>query len=135
MMSQSVVDLPRELLQNRPEERTVWEEAGYTLIHCTYVAKAIYVNGGWINIWPSTWLEPDASGDRLLLLHALEIPLAPARHYFKAAGQVKRFTLVFPQLPESWDYFTLKEQTDTGLGFVVSNIRRNSWGVYHVTLQ
>lgn len=134
-MSQSVVDIPQELLQEMPDELTVLEEAGYTLLHCTYVAKSLYVNGGWVNIWPNTWLEQDTTGDRLTLLHALGIPLAPARYYFKAACQVKRFTLVFPQLPESWDYFTLKEQTDTGLGFVVSDIRRNGWGVYHVTLQ
>ena len=133
-MSLLKIPVPAELLQDIPHELSYAEEAGYTLIHCSYVSKQMYVNGGWINIWPTTWLFNEDETESIILLHALEVPLAPERYYFQKPGQLKRFTLVFPQLPKSWQLFSLKEQTATGDGFMVNRIERNNTGVYHIKL-
>lgn len=133
-MGTNDIKIPERLLGDLPDELTNAEEAAHTLVHCTYVSKEIYVRGGWVNIWPTTYLEYESSGERLPMMHALVVPLAPAKHYFQSPGQVKRFTLVFPQVPKTWSSFMLKEYTATELGFVVHAITRNSLGVYHVRL-
>jgi hypothetical protein len=126
--------ISQELLKEISLNEFCPEESGVTIVHCRYVATDKYVNGGWINIWPSTYLQCSASGDTLDLMHAIEIPLAPERHYFRKAGQVKRFTLVFPKVPEHWECFDFREQAGFSSGFIVEGIQRSSSGVYHIHL-
>lgn len=116
----------RKLLQN-------YQEEGMTVVHCSYVSKKKYVNGGWVNIYKTTYLlGPDRA--ELGLVHAENIPLAPGRHMFSKAGELKRFSLYFPLVPKSWDRFDLVERTRTSDGFLVSDIRRNDSGIYEVNL-
>ena len=114
-------------------------EEACTIVHCTYVAKIKYVNGGWVNIHAKTVLHI-AEGfmkkpEQLELLHAFNIPIAPAKHYFSQAGDVIRFTLYFPPLPSDWTSFTLVEDTGYFNGFTACGIPRNSTGVYNVFLK
>lgn len=120
------IDAP-ELLQNV-------EEQGMTIIHCRYTSKTIYVNGGWVNIFKTCYLV-NPLGGKLQLLHSENIPVAPDRHFFQRKGQMKRFTLYFPSIPESWEVFDFMEDTGNGkTGFTVHGLKRNKIGVYEVTL-
>jgi len=115
------------LVQNVDEDRQ-------TIIHCRYVSKSKYINGGWVNIWPSTYLTDADSQEEIEMLFAFQIPLSPNRYYFERAGQVKRFTLLFPGLPKNWKRFHFREHTPTGDGFTVKDILRNNSGVYQIEL-
>ncbi|MEY4702705.1 MAG: hypothetical protein RIR96_602 [Bacteroidota bacterium] len=105
---------------------------GYTIVHCHYVSKHKYINGGWVNIFPTTYLFHE--GIFLQLEHAENIPVSPAKHYFTQPGIRKSFTLYFPLLPETWDSFDLIEKTNTEKGFVHHNIIRNNSGVYNIEI-
>ncbi len=109
-----------------------FQEEAQTLIHCSYVSKKKYINGGWVNIYPTTYLVHNK--EILQMLHAESIPVAPSRHFFKKAGELKRFTLVFPSIPKDWDSFDLIERCSDYDGFMLSNIKRNDSGVYEARL-
>jgi len=136
---------PKRSMNVHIDDDTLWrikKEANpeaCTVVHCTYVAKLKYVNGGWVNINAKTVLHI-AEGfmkkpEQLKLLHAFNIPIAPAKHYFSQAGDVIRFTLYFPPLPSDWTSFTLLEDTEYFDGFAACGIPRNNTGVYEVFLR
>lgn len=107
-------------------------EEGQTIVHCSYVSKTKYINGGWVNIHPTTFLVRNE--ETLPLLHAENIPMAPSMHMFKRSGELKHFTLIFPAIPKEWEEFSLIEECSSGGGFVVKNLLRNDSGVYQVSL-
>lgn len=109
-------------------------ESARTILHCKYVSKKEYVNGGWVNIHPTTYLWNRDTDDKLPLEFALYIPVAPRCHFFKKSGEIKNFSLVFPKVPPSWRHFTLVEHTPKECGFVVYDIERNNSGVYKVDI-
>ena len=108
-------------------------EEGQTIVHCRYVSKTIYINGGWVNIHPTTFLVRE--DETLPLLHAENIPMAPGMHMFKRPGEIKHFTLIFPAIPKEWAAFSFIEECSSGGGFVVKNMTRNDSGVYNIFLQ
>jgi len=108
-------------------------EEGQTIVHCRYVSKTKYINGGWVNIHPTTFLVRE--DETLPLLHAENIPMAPGMHMFKRPGEIKHFTLIFPAIPKEWKAFSFIEECSSSAGFVVRNITRNDSGVYNIFLQ
>jgi hypothetical protein len=108
-------------------------EEGQTIVHCRYVSKTKYINGGWVNIHPTTFLVRE--DETLPLLHAENIPMAPGMHMFKRPGEIKHFTLIFPAIPKEWAAFSFIEECSSGGGFVVRNLTRNDSGVYNIFLQ
>lgn len=108
------------------------KEDAQTTIFCSYLSKPKYINGGWVNIYPTTFLVND--NDTLSLLHAVNIPLAPDKHHFEKAGQLKRFVLIFPAIPKNWNSFDFVESCSSGAGFVVKNVARNNSGIYEIML-
>ncbi|MBM3431681.1 MAG: hypothetical protein FJX92_01590 [Bacteroidetes bacterium] len=108
------------------------EAEGQTLIHCKYVSTNKYKNGGWMSIYKTTFLVNADTKDMLKLVQAFDVPVSPAKHFFKQAGQLKQFTLLFPSVPKHWKRFHLLEVADGGGEFRVSDITRNDFGVYHV---
>jgi hypothetical protein len=110
------------------------EVEGQTLVHCKYVSKDKYANGGWVNIYDTTFLVNPDTHDMLRLVQAYNVPISPEKHYFKQARQLKTFTLVFPRVPKHWKSFNLLEVAGKGGGFHVTNIVRNDSGIYHIEL-
>lgn len=106
------------------------EDEAATIIHCLYTAPGIYHSGGWVSIWPTTYLVFNKGSERLQLLHAISIPVAPERKYFKREGETLPFTLIFPRIPDHWPLFHLHEHAGSGKGFKVNNIKRNESGIY-----
>jgi hypothetical protein len=125
------------------KDKTSWKELantlrieeGQTIIHCRYVSKKKYLNGGWVNIFRTTYLYGPDGQERISLAQALNIPYAPAKHFFKKVGKLKCFILVFPLIPNHWEWFSLREQPDTGNCFVYRKIIRNESGVYQIDIE
>lgn len=109
-------------------------QEGQTIIHCRYVSKSMYINGGWVNIHPTTYLRNRSTGACLQLEYSEYIPVAPAKYYFSNSGELKNFTLYFPAVPDHWTEFDFVEQSGTEEGFVFRNISRNKTGVYSIQL-
>jgi hypothetical protein len=110
------------------------EVDGQTFLHCRYVSKPKYLNGGWINIYESTYLVNADTRDMLPMVQAYNVPIGPAKHHFKEPGQLKQFTLLFPKVPKHWKRFHLLEMVKGADGFKVMDIVRNDTGVYHIQL-
>jgi hypothetical protein len=107
---------------------------GATIIHCHYTAPKKYINGGWINISPSTYLIDKSSSNMLKMTQVEGIPLSPSQHHFSRVYEKKTFTLFFPALPKSWEMFTLMELIDSDNPWVKHDIPRNNSGVYHLNI-
>jgi len=110
-----------------------FEEEGYTYLHCTYYTSPKFYSGWWVNIHATSYLV-GGNNERLLMLHAIDIPLAPERHYLKEYGDSLKFTLVFPKMPVSWKTFDFVEECKGG-GLSVKNIPRNNTGAYNVIVR
>jgi hypothetical protein len=123
------VKIDNTTLQQLKED---FNEEAQTLVHCNYVSKRKFINGGWVNIHSTTYLEHN--DETISLLHAENIPMAPGMHMFKRPGELKKFTLVFPRIPKEWKRFNLIEECPSGSGFLVTNIERNNTGIYEVSL-
>jgi hypothetical protein len=109
-----------------------FKQEAQTLVHCNYVSKRKYTNGGWVNIYPTTYLVHD--NEVIPMHHAINIPIAPNSYVFEKSGQLKRFTLIFPPIPKEWDSFSLIETCNDHKGFEVIGIKRNNSGVYEIEL-
>jgi hypothetical protein len=72
----------------------------YTKVDFGYVAKDIYINGGWIRIAPETFIENTITKQRYTLINAENIPLAPIHHYFETKKDWRYFSLFFPSIPQ-----------------------------------
>lgn len=72
----------------------------YTKIDFGYIAKDIYINGGWIRIAPETFIEDTHTKQRYTLVNAENIPLAPVHHYFETKKDWRYFSLYFPAIPQ-----------------------------------
>ena len=111
------------------------EEEGYTYLHCTYYTSPKWEAGWWVNIWKTSYLTSSASTDRLQLIQAIGIPYAPDRLKLKRKGDFAKFTLIFPAVPKDWKRFNFIEVCGGSGGLSISNISRNSTGVYKVRIQ
>lgn len=108
-------------------------EESCTIVHCCSTGKKMYENGGWVNINRATFLEKSGGkSEGLSLLHAINIPLAPEKHYFKKHGDSIRFTLYFPAIPKDWTSFSLIEKSEQGNAFRAHNLTQNHTGIYVV---
>jgi hypothetical protein len=108
-------------------------ENAQTTVFCNYISKTIYTNGGWINIYPTTYLVCEM--ESLPLLHAFNVPVAPEKFHFEKAGQHKRFALIFPPVPKIWKTFSFLESCPHDGGFYYENIKRNDSGIYEINIK
>ena len=123
------------LIQFDIEPSTSIEEQGITLLHCSYTAPSLCLMGGWVCIWPTTYLVNENTNEQLQLIHAINIPVSPKRKFFNSRGEHFSFTLIFPKLPDDWTIFHLVEHTADDVGFGFRNIQRNNSGVYRLTIR
>lgn len=88
---QNVEHMETMRIENDPE---------YTRIDFLYYACPRYVDGGWIQISRDTFIRPVGSNHRLKLVSAVNIPIAPTKHYFKSTRDILCYTLYFPPVPK-----------------------------------
>lgn len=99
----------------------------YTRIDFIYRSSDYYINGGWIQIEPLTYISPVGSGKKFHLLKAINIPLAPRKHYFKKSGELHTYSLIFPALPKSTRQIDIIEKLAPGTYFNFFNVNFSSW--------
>jgi hypothetical protein len=109
------------------------EESGQTTLHCRYISSSKYVNGGWVNIFPETYLI-GSDGTSIQMTHAINIPIGPQRHHFKHQGEEKRFTLLFPPIPDNWTHFRVQECVQQSIGLSSRDIPCSGTGTYHALI-
>ncbi len=73
----------------------------YTIIDFIYHASPKYINGGWCQIDRDTFIRPVSSEIRYTMVKAVNIPIAPIKHWFKSNKEFLCYTLFFPALPKS----------------------------------
>jgi hypothetical protein len=78
----------------------ITQEDELTRIDFAYRSSPKYINGGWVQIERESFIRPVNTGMRLTLVQAVNIPIAPTKHWFKKAGDCLYYTLYFPKLPD-----------------------------------
>ncbi len=107
-------------------------ETGRAFIHCTFTSQPEYIDGGWLNIFPTTYLVNRESGKKLRMEFAFGFPVAPKYHFFRKVNEQIRFTLIIPKLPADWQTLTLIEESERENSLVKFDIKRNRFGVYKI---
>ena len=110
------------------------EEPAVTIVHCSYICSKEYENGGWVNIWPTTYLKHERTGILLPLLHAVGIPVGPDLHRFTNPGETIRFILIFPGVPNTWKRFSFLENIGGNTRFMVHDLKKEPGNIYHIML-
>jgi len=89
----------------------------FTRIDFVYIAPTYYKNGGWIQIDSECYIRPIGYDVCYKMIRAINIPITPARYFFKSKGQVHQFTLLFPALPKSVKQIDIIERLAEGTYF------------------
>ena len=71
----------------------------FTRIDFAYNPDSKYINCGWVQMHDSCFIRPVNSKLKLSLIKAINIPIAPRKHYFKTVKDCLYYTLFFPALP------------------------------------
>lgn len=71
----------------------------YTKVDFGYSTMWYYIKGGWVRISKDTFLKIKNSDEKLVLLKADNIPVAPTQHHFKSNKDWLYFSLYFPPIP------------------------------------
>jgi len=111
------------------------EEEAYTRIHCTNIRPPKFDRHWHVHIHTTTYLINTKTEEKLFLLHAVNIPVAPEWYFFKSRSEILHFVLIFPQLPKDWEVFNLVEKSCGNcscIGFKNSEIKRNNAGIYSI---
>ena len=123
--------LPIEVLEE--EFQTETDASPLTFIHLTMKPSPKFVSDWWCNIRPNTFLENPATGEKLPMQLALNVPIHPRKHFFKKFNECIHVTLVFDAIPHNWGCFDLIEDNLSPLnGYTFLNIPRNNSGVYQL---
>ena len=94
--------------------RIVTDEEGLTRIDFLYKAPSYYINGGWVQMNRHCFIRPCGSNTKLTLVKAVNIPLAPVKHYFRKCGEILCYTLYFPALPKGTNSIDIIEAEGPG---------------------
>jgi hypothetical protein len=73
----------------------------YTKIDFVYISPKEYPNLSWVLMHGDAYIRPVGTENKYKLIKAINIPLAPNKHFFQKSGQVLKYTLLFPALPRN----------------------------------
>jgi len=93
----------------RPQMLRVIRCEKFTRIDFGHQADSYYVRGGWVNIFPKTFIRIRGGKEKLHMLKAENIPLGPDKHHFLSTADNLFFSLYFPPLPDRSLTFDLIE--------------------------
>jgi len=97
-----------------------------TRIDFIYISKEEFGNSSWVKIERNSFIRPVGSDIKYSLIKAINIPYAPSKHFFKCAGQVLRYTLLFPALPKSTKEIDIVEKLALGNYFNFFRVKLNN---------
>lgn len=123
-ISKPKVKIDEELLQflQTEEQRT-------TIVHCRIYSPLPTL----ARIWQTTYLIED-DGEKVPLIKAFNISVAPDWTWFITENGYVNFTLLFEGLSKSCRHFHLQEEINEPGGFFSGKIERNQTDVYLVDL-
>lgn len=101
------------------------------IVHCRF--NTGFDLGPRIRIWPTTFLIPKDSGERVKLLNAINISFYPEWKNINP-GKWHEFTLIFAGLPKDCTSFDLLEIIPEPGAFALYNIPRNESDIYRIEL-
>ena len=81
----------------------------HTKVDFGYQTMRYYFEGGWVRMSKDTFIRVKPSGEKLTMLKAENIPIAPEMHLFKTRKDWLYFSLYFPPLPEGTKLIDLIE--------------------------
>ena len=93
-----------EDFENEPQEGEL------TVIHFIARPDTRYPSGWWVDVIPDIIIRPVGTKDRLGLVLAYNIPIAPQKHFFKSVHEQLPFTLFFPALPKGVTHIDIIEK-------------------------
>ena len=128
--------ITKQTLKEKPVDTTTtsFEDAKLTMLYCRYSPSNRYASGWWCNIHLTAYIQDAITGNKLSMISSLNIPVAPARHYFKCFNDSLTFILVFPKIPKSWVVFDFIEGHDK-TSFTSYGILRNDSGIYRIIVK
>jgi len=103
------------ILQNYHHEKEVedveneLQEDELTVIHFETYPNQKYNAGWWVTVQPEIFIRPVGSSDKLGLILAINIPVSPAKYFFKSKSERLKFTLFFPALPKETTHIDIIE--------------------------
>ncbi|MGL2963905.1 hypothetical protein ACSVH2_08825 [Flavobacterium sp. RSB2_4_14] len=116
--------------EHSPEENVGLESISFddeiTRIDFVYVATQKFGNGSWVQIERNSFIRPVGSDVKYKLIKAINIPYAPSKHFLKCAGQVLRYTLLFPALPKNTKEIDIIEKLAPGYYFNFFRVQLNN---------
>lgn len=92
------------------EFETLTEEGELTVINIIATPSRRYESGWWVQLMPDIFIRPCGTSERLGLVFAFNIPIAPVKHYFINGNDTLRFTLFFPALPYGTTHIDIIEK-------------------------
>ena len=108
------------------EFETKVDEGELTVIHFMTYPSMKFTHGWWVMVEPEMFIRPVGTKDKLTLVFAHNIPLAPEKYYFRSRNEQLRFTLFFPALPKGTTHIDIIETL---------NKANNPFNFYNVSME
>jgi hypothetical protein len=89
-------------------------EMGDELTRVDFMYRNPYDYSGWIQISRNSFIRVAGSQIKLGLVKAVNIPIAPTKHFFKRKGDYLAYTLYFPALPKGTKKIDIIEREASG---------------------
>jgi hypothetical protein len=89
-------------------------ERGDELTRVDFMYRNPYDYSGWIQISGNSFIRVAGSQIKLGLVKAVNIPIAPTKHFFKRKGDYLAYTLYFPALPKGTKKIDIIEREASG---------------------
>jgi hypothetical protein len=99
----------------------------FTRIDFIYRSSTIYENGGWISIEPLTYIKIIGSEQKYYLINAINIPIAPNKHFFNKQDERFTYSLIFPAIPNTTREIDIIERLEVGNYFNFYSVNFSSW--------
>ncbi|OFX48520.1 MAG: hypothetical protein A2046_02535 [Bacteroidetes bacterium GWA2_30_7] len=82
-----------------------------------------YCSDWWVHIHKESFIRPFGTTDKLQLIHAVNIPYAPSKYFFRSKTECLPYTLYFPALPKSIEMIDIIEKEGEPNCFNFYNIK------------
>jgi hypothetical protein len=110
LLETKLVTIDKEM----PEPKIPEPDDSILRIDFLYYATNKYVNGGWVQIHPSTFIRPVGSQTQYRMIGTVNIPKNPVKHYFKSQRDMLFYSLLFPPVPKDVTHIDIIEKECNG---------------------
>ena len=105
---------PRVEKGTKVDHQVLKIEMGDELTRVDFMYRNPYDYSGWIQISGNSFIRVAGSQIKLGLVKAVNIPIAPTKHFFKRKGDYLAYTLYFPALPKGTKKIDIIEREASG---------------------